>query len=151
MNPERTPEDSDKPGIWHRMWDMINGSEPEEENVEAVVVQNKEASRPRQAPMRIHSAGEGRVAVRRNVQVFEDAQMAADGLKRGEQQIVNLEHAVPPMGDRIVDFLSGVCYGVDGTVERIGDRVYMFVPANVDVTVEDGTSAQQNQPISPRD
>jgi cell division inhibitor SepF len=101
--------------------------------------------------MRIHSAGEGRVAVRRNVQVFEDAQMAADGLKRGEQQIVNLEHAIPPMGDRIVDFLSGVCYGVDGTVERIGDRVYMFVPANVDVTVEDGTTAAQPQNHATKD
>lgn len=151
MNPERTPEEHDRPNMWNRLKEFINGSEPEEENVEAVVVQTREASRPRQAPMRIHSAGEGRVAVRRNVQVFEDAQMAADGLKRGEQQIVNLEHAIPPMGDRIVDFLSGVCYGVDGTVERIGDRVYMFVPANVDVTVEDGTTAAQPQNHATKD
>ena len=72
--------------------------------------------------------------------MFDDAKAAADGLKSGEQQIVNLERATPQMTERIIDFLNGVCYALDGTVERIGDKVYMFVPANVIVEVDDGNN-----------
>ena len=71
--------------------------------------------------------------------------MAADGLKGGEHQIVNLERATPQMGERIIDFLNGVCYALDGTVERVGEKVYMFVPANVPVEVDNGAMAAQRQ------
>jgi cell division inhibitor SepF len=88
----------------------------------------------------VHTVRSNRVNVRRNAQVFDDAKAAADGLKNGEQQIVNLERATPQMTERIIDFLNGVCYALDGTVERIGDKVYMFVPANVIVEVDDGNN-----------
>jgi cell division inhibitor SepF len=45
------------------------------------------------------------------------------------------------MGERIIDFLNGVCYALDGTVERVGDKVYMFVPANVAVEVDSGATS----------
>jgi cell division inhibitor SepF len=45
------------------------------------------------------------------------------------------------MCERIVDFLNGVTYALDGTVERVGERVYMFVPANVTVEVDNGAVA----------
>ena len=94
---------------------------------------------PKQAQsLRLQTARGGRVAVRLNAQVFEDAKVAADGLKGGEHQIVNLEKATPQMCERIIDFLNGVCYALDGTVERVGEKVYMFVPANVAVEVDSG-------------
>jgi cell division inhibitor SepF len=64
--------------------------------------------------------------------------MAADGLKGGHQQIVNLEAADPDLAERILDFLSGVTYALDGSVDRIGDKVYLFAPANVHVEVDGG-------------
>jgi cell division inhibitor SepF len=91
--------------------------------------------------LRLQTSRAGRVAVRLNAQVFEDAKLAADGLKAGEHQIVNLERATPQMAERIIDFLNGICYALDGTVERVGDKVYMFVPANVAVEVDSGATA----------
>ena len=115
---------------------------PEEEEMDAHAVTPPDGQTRRQAtPLRLQTARNGRVAVRLNAQVFEDAKQAADGLKSGEYQIVNLERATPQMGERIIDFLNGVCYALDGTVERVGEKVYMFVPANVAVEVDNGAMA----------
>jgi len=61
-----------------------------------------------QLPIQMRTTRSGRVAIRMNAQVFEDAKQAADGLKNGEHQIVNLERATPQMAERIIDFLNGV-------------------------------------------
>lgn len=77
------------------------------------------------------------VTVRRSVQSFDDARRAADGLKSGEQQIVNLEQTPNDMAERIIDFLNGATYALDGSVEKIGEQVYLFTPASVTIDVED--------------
>ncbi|HEY3297781.1 MAG TPA: cell division protein SepF, partial [Armatimonadota bacterium] len=68
-------------------------------------------------------------------QSFEDARLAADGLKDGRQQIINLEKTTPEMSERIIDFLNGVTYALNGFVEKVGDRIYLFAPNNVLVEV----------------
>jgi cell division inhibitor SepF len=79
------------------------------------------------------------VDIRRNATTFNDARVAADGLKSGQQQVVNLERASADMAERIIDFLNGVTYALDGTVEKIGDKVYLFAPANVEVELDAGS------------
>ena len=116
--------------------------EPDDEETHAPVSTTAPPAAGKQAQtLRLQMAKGGRVAIRLNAQVFEDAKIAADGLKGGEQQIVNLEKATPQMAERIIDFMNGVCYALDGTVERVGERVYMFVPANVAVDVDQGATA----------
>ena len=75
--------------------------------------------------------------MRRAVQTFDDARRAADGLKDGQQQIVNLEQTPADMAERITDFLNGATYAVDGSVEKIGDQVYLFTPASVVIDIDD--------------
>jgi cell division inhibitor SepF len=132
------PEDEfQRKSLWTRIKDGLLGvEEPEEDEVEAPA--GGAGQRRPQTPLRLQTARAGRVAVRLNAQVFEDAKLAADGLKSGEHQIVNLEKATPQMAERIIDFLNGVCYALDGTVERVGERVYMFVPASVVVDIDNG-------------
>ena len=77
------------------------------------------------------------VTVRRSVQSFDDARRAADGLKNGEQQIVNLEQTPNDMAERIIDFLNGATYALDGSVEKIGEQVYLFTPSSITIDVED--------------
>lgn len=77
------------------------------------------------------------VTVRRSVQSFDDARRAADGLKSGEQQIINLEQTPNDMAERIIDFLNGATYALDGSVEKIGEQVYLFTPSSVTIDVED--------------
>ena len=65
------------------------------------------------------------------------ARRAADGLKDGQQQIVNLEQTPVEMAERIIDFLNGATYALDGSVEKIGEQVYLFTPASVIIDVEE--------------
>lgn len=146
MNAQPMPEDEyERKSLLSKAKNWIFGVEDHEEDDLDVHTPTSAAGAPnarkQQLPLRLQTARAGRVSVRRNAQVFEDAKAAADGLKSGEQQIVNLERATPQMTERIIDFLNGVCYALDGTVERVGDKVYMFVPANVAVEVDEGVNA----------
>ncbi len=135
MNPEpiRNPDDQDRPGILHRIIEKITGVEPIDDPSEAVVIDQDSRGR---SSLRMHSTRVTHATVRRNVQVIDDARIAADGLKNGEQQIINLEHTTQPMGERIIDFLTGVCYALDGSVEQVGERVFAFFPATVQVDID---------------
>ena len=149
MNAQPAPEEEyERKGPWSRVRGWLFGEEEteEEEDVPAASANANAApgQRKQPLPLRLQTTRAGRVAVRRNAQVFEDAKAAADGLKGGEQQIVNLERASPQMTERIIDFLNGVCYALDGNVERVGEKVYMFVPANVTVEVDEGATATTN-------
>lgn len=64
---------------------------------------------------------------------FADAQKVADRLKLGEPQVVNFERTTEEMAERLLDFLNGVTYGLDGFVEKVGDRVYLFTPVHVEI------------------
>ncbi len=137
----RYDEEYDEPiGIFGKARRWFFGDEDHEESEQIVPRSETDAPPQRRQHFGVHTVRPGRVNVRKNAQVFDDAKAAADGLKTGEQQIVNLERATPQMTERIIDFLNGVCYALDGTVERIGDKVYMFVPANVIVEVDDGNN-----------
>lgn len=87
--------------------------------------------------LRLEQSRRTHVTVRRSVQNFDDARRAADGLKEGQQQIVNLEQTPNDMAERIIDFLNGATYALDGSVEKIGEQVYLFTPASVTIDVEE--------------
>ena len=140
--PMHEEEEYERRGIFSRAKKFLWGEEDLDEFDEEPAHSDGEAQPPRrQQHLRIHNLRSSRVNVRRNAQVYEDAKAAADGLKSGQQQIVNLERATPQMTERIIDFLNGACYALDGTVERIGDKVVMFVPANVIIDIDEGASA----------
>lgn len=120
-------------GLWGRLKDRFMGYQETVEDEDDIVTGRDNHGKN---SIRLEKSKFSRVAVRLNASVFNDARSAADGLKAGSQQIVNLEKAPAPMAERIIDFLSGVTYALDGTVERIGEKVFLFAPANVDVETE---------------
>ncbi len=79
------------------------------------------------------------VTVRRQIVSFDDAMAAASGLKRGEQQILNLAGTEPVLRQKVVDFMCGVNYAHEGTWEEIGDNIYLIVPASAYVEVAPAT------------
>lgn len=145
INPQQLPEE--RRGWFSRIKDGLLGVEEldEEEAMEAAPVEGTQRIGKTARELRLHTSRLGKVAVRLNAQIFDDAKLAADGLKSGEHQIVNLERASPQMAERIIDFLNGVTYAIDGTVERVGDKVYMFVPANISVEVDNGATAANSR------
>ena len=72
-----------------------------------------------------------------NPDSFNEAQQIADVFKRRQPVIVNLEAADRDLSRRLIDFASGVCYGLGGTMERVGGQVYLLTPTDVEVSDDD--------------
>jgi cell division inhibitor SepF len=62
---------------------------------------------------------------------FDEAQTGADYLKTHRPIVINLRGAQRDLGKRIVDFLSGVAYALDGHMHRVGDEIFLFTPQHV--------------------
>lgn len=68
---------------------------------------------------------------------FNHAQEVADKLKANQPVIVNLQNVERDLSRRIIDFASGLCYGVGGTMERVANQVFLLTPTNVEVSAEE--------------
>ncbi len=64
---------------------------------------------------------------------FNDCTKAADDLRDKKAIIVNLENVDKALARRVVDFLSGCAYALDGKVNKIAQSTYLFCPHNMDV------------------
>ncbi len=68
---------------------------------------------------------------------FNEAQEVADKFMAGVPVIVNLQGAERELSRRLVDFASGLCYGLHGQMERVTNQVYLLTPTDVQVSEED--------------
>ena len=64
---------------------------------------------------------------------FDDAARAADELRKKKAIILNMENIDKSLTRRVVDFLSGSVYALDGSVKKIAQSTYLFCPHNMDV------------------
>ena len=64
---------------------------------------------------------------------FNDTSTAADHLRNKKAVIVNMENVDKAMARRVVDFLSGCAYALDGKVKKVAQSTYLFCPHNMDV------------------
>jgi cell division inhibitor SepF len=76
-----------------------------------------------------------------------DAQKAAEDLKDRRPVIVNLEKTDDDLARRVIDFISGVTYALNGFYERVGDKVFLFTPANIVITDEDESEPSGKGPF----
>ena len=64
---------------------------------------------------------------------FETAAEIADHLRDQRAVLVNLENTPKEVTRRLVDFLSGVAYAIDGKVKKVAANTYIITPASVDL------------------
>lgn len=62
------------------------------------------------------------------------AQKIADHLLNRRTVVLNLESTNKESARRLIDFLSGVAYSIDGNIQRVTTNTVVIVPNNVDVT-----------------
>ena len=74
---------------------------------------------------------------------FNDAQKVADKLKADVPVIINLQTADSDLAKRLIDFSSGLTYALDGSMQRVADRVFLLTPAHVKVSAEDKASLME--------
>ena len=67
---------------------------------------------------------------------YSESQGIADHLKSGRGCIINLHRVSKDQAKRIIDFLSGVVYAIEGDVQKIGPNVFLCTPSNFGVCGE---------------
>lgn len=78
--------------------------------------------------------GNAQEIVRFHPSTFQDSRKAASDLVASKAVIVNLEDLDKDSARRMVDFLSGVVFAMDGDVQKIAQSAYVFCPPNVFIT-----------------
>ena len=64
---------------------------------------------------------------------FNDAPAIATNLRNKKAVVLNLEGVDKALARRVVDFLSGCAYALDGSVKKISQATYLFCPYNMEV------------------
>lgn len=80
---------------------------------------------------------------------YSESQQIADHIKKRNSVIVNLKRVTNDQAKRIIDFLSGTLYALGGSLQKLGNGIYLCTPKNVNVegrmTDEDDDKKSKNK------
>ncbi len=132
--------------LLNRMLNLVGWeAEEDEEETEAILDDVEEDSY--QAPkylqsftrkqqpskvVNIHSNNQFKVVIMQP-EAFDDARDICDHLKNSKPIVVNLESMSKETAQRVVDFLSGSVYGLDGDIQKVSSGIFLIAPNNVDI------------------
>ena len=135
------------PGFWGRVAEWLGLKEPDEfgemrAREEAVEEISDKVPRGKRA-----GPGSGRIlhpvpetSARVHViepKSFNDAEQIGGKFKSDTPVIVNLQSIDRDLAKRLIDFVSGLTYGLDGGIQRVAEMVFLLTPADVEVSAED--------------
>lgn len=64
---------------------------------------------------------------------FSEAQQIADYLKARNQVVVNFKRVTSDVSKRIMDFLNGIIYAIDGTMQKLGPGIVLCAPKGFEI------------------
>lgn len=64
---------------------------------------------------------------------YSEAQQIADYLRARNTVVVNLQRVTPEQAKRIIDFLGGAIYAIQGEIQKIGGGIFLCTPNNISV------------------
>ena len=64
---------------------------------------------------------------------FDDTQDIIDNLKNRKPIVVNLDALDADLAQRVLDFISGAVYSLDGTIQKVSRGIFVLAPSNVDI------------------
>jgi len=136
MSRRLSTEEYEEQDSWiGKLKDRWFGEAEEEEEIDEAFRDGNRRSGPGTV-VKLHST-RGTQISKRAPKNLGDAQKAAEDLKDRRPVIVNLEKTDDDLARRVIDFISGVTYALNGFYERVGDKVFLFTPANIVITDED--------------
>ena len=74
---------------------------------------------------------------------YNEARIIGEHFREGNPVIINLTDMDESEHKRLVDFASGLAFGLHGTIERVTKKVFLISPANLHVSSEDKSTAAQ--------
>ncbi|MBQ3021191.1 MAG: cell division protein SepF [Bacilli bacterium] len=64
---------------------------------------------------------------------YSESQQIADYLKNRNSVVVNLKRVTSDQAKRLIDFLTGTIYAIGGSLQKLGNGIYLCTPNNVNV------------------
>ncbi len=114
------------------------------EDVDSVADAEPPPSSSRRSRLRGIDSGPGQGQVRVHLVLprsFNDAQQIADRFKDSIPVILNLQSADNELSKRLIDFASGLTYALEGSMQRVADKVFLLTPRNVELSAEERARA----------
>jgi cell division inhibitor SepF len=68
--------------------------------------------------------------------IYEDSLNISTNLRGGSPVIINLKHLDPAEGTRLIDFVCGTAYAIDGHMMKIGESIFLFTPSSIAINAE---------------
>lgn len=120
------------------------GSRRRRDDFDDIFADDDAPARPTTQLRSVRPGGNGRSDVRVHLVIpksFNDAQQIADRFKDSVPVILNLQSADTELSKRLIDFASGLTYALDGSMQRVADKVFLLTPRNVEVSAEERARA----------
>lgn len=126
-------------GVMNRIWSFI-GLQDEEEIVEKERFVEEEPDYSYPEPRRTNKnnvvslhAQRGQKMILCEPRSYDEAQEMADHLRSRRSVVCNLQRVRPDQAVRIVDFLSGTVYALNGTISKVGSNIFVCTPDTVEI------------------
>lgn len=75
---------------------------------------------------------------------FDEARDITNHLKSRKPIVVNLESVDKAVARRVIDFLSGAVYALDGDIQKISNGIFIIAPNNVDIMSDEIRNEAKN-------
>jgi cell division inhibitor SepF len=74
---------------------------------------------------------------------FGDAEQIGERFRQNMPVLMNLQYVDTDLAKRLIDFASGLTFGLGGNIQRAADKVFLLVPANMEVSAEEKMRLQE--------
>ena len=134
--------------LMNKVWDLFgmdsaDNEEYEEENVydydnteEEEVEDKKLFGRNKNKVVSMPQSSQAIRMVISQPTTFEQSDEICSFLKEKKSVIVNLEYVNKDVARRIVDFISGGVYALDGYIQKVSNSIFLVAPSNYEITNE---------------
>jgi cell division inhibitor SepF len=123
-------------GLEENIMEEVNEDETindETEKQEELLEPNFQSKSRKGKVVNIHTSSYIKVVVYQPLS-FDDTQSIVDNIKNRKPVVVNLESLDIDLAQRVLDFLSGAVYALDGTIQKVSRGIFVLAPNNVDIT-----------------
>jgi cell division inhibitor SepF len=117
-------------------------SRPQRERTGVTVLGSHPTSHAATQPSMIEEPASSYNIITLQPRSYSEARKVGEYYREGNPVIINLDDMEESERKRLVDFASGLVFGLHGRIERISLKVFLLSPANVSVSNEDKTAAQ---------
>lgn len=117
---------------WEDEEEMDEQEEPVKDELSQPQFLQSSSKKQQNKVVNIHSSSQFKLVVMQP-ESFDDSQDICDHLKNKKPVVVNLEDVDKELAQRIVDFLSGAVYALDGNIQKVSVGIFVIAPNNVDI------------------